>query len=81
MRTRSGILILGVVLASIVLFSGYRARGFHYCGSISDRWRARIVNGPESCRPDEDPLDWRQLGWPARMKLAANMAVKAFGAN
>lgn len=81
MRTRSGILIAAVVLASIVLFIGYRARTFHYCASISDRPEARIASSSEPCGADEEPLEWRRMGWWARMKLSANAAVEAFGAN
>ena len=82
MLNRNGIGTLAViVLVLIFLFIGYRAQTFHYCASIGGRPEARLVNGSEPCGPDEEPLEWRRLGMPGRIKLAVRTAAKAFRPN
>jgi len=84
MANRNGIGPIGTLAAAALLtllFVWIRAHTFHYCASTGDRPQARIVGGSESCAQDEEPLDWRRLGWPGRIKLAASTTAKAFGAN
>jgi len=81
MRDRKGIFAATVVVLFIFLFIAYRARTFHYCASTGDRPEARITDGSEPCGPDQEPLEWRRVGWAGKIKLAAGAAAKVLGAN
>jgi hypothetical protein len=82
MSNRNGLVCtLGVLLVLALVFIGYRARTFNYCASTGDRPAPRIVTGSESCGPNEEPLEWRRLGWYSRIKLTGRTAAKALGAN
>src|ERR1051325_12206858 len=70
--------LAGICLLTL-LFVLYQGRTFHYCAGKGERPQARIVGSADSCGPDEEPLDWRELGWPGRIKLAARTTAKAFG--
>jgi hypothetical protein len=72
--------VAGVLLLTL-LFVSYRARTFHYCAGIGDRPAARVADSAAPCRADEEPLEFRRLGWPGSLKLAAQATAKAFGAN
>ena len=80
-RSRSSLaVVVGLLLLTLVLVS-YRTRTFHYCAGTGDRPIARVVEGSETCAADEEPLEFKRLGWPGRLKLAAQTTAKALGAN
>ena len=72
--------VMAGILVVLLLFASYRARGFHYCAAEQE-FHARVVSGDQPCSPDESPLEWNRLGWGSKLKLIANTAAKAAGAN
>jgi len=78
---RNGLGILAAVLLLLLLFVGYRVRTFHYCVPVGGRPQARIVSGSETCGTNEEQLEWRRMGIPGRIRLAARTVGEAFGLN
>ena len=74
------LMIMAGILAVLLFFASYRARGFHYCAAEQE-FHARVVSGDEPCGPDESPLEWNRLGWGSTLRLIGNTAAKAVGAN
>ena len=70
--------IAGILVFSL-LFVSFRARAFHYCMGFQEQ--ARVVSSDEPCSSDEQPPEWRVLGYAARLKLAGSTIVKAFATN